>query len=61
MIEQGDEPREHLYANAARFRSGMTKLGFKLAGADHPIIPVMLGDAALAQEMAQRCWSAASM
>ena len=46
--------RERLYANAARFRASMTKLGFKLAGADHPIIPVMLGDAALAQEMAAR-------
>ena len=54
MIEQGGELRERLYANAARFRSGMTKLGFKLAGADHPIIPVMLGDAALAQQMAQK-------
>jgi glycine C-acetyltransferase len=30
----------------------MTRLGFKLAGAGHPIIPVMLGDAALAQNMA---------
>ncbi len=30
----------------ARFRAQMTKLGFTLAGADHPIIPVMLGDAA---------------
>ena len=52
IIEQGGALREKLYANAARFRSGMTKLGFTLAGADHPIIPVMLGDAALAQEMA---------
>ena len=43
-----------LYANAARFRSEMGKLGFTLAGADHPIIPVMLGDASLAQEMAAR-------
>ena len=34
-----------LYDNARRFRAQMTKLGFKLAGADHPIIPVMLGDA----------------
>ncbi len=32
----------------------MTKLGFTLAGADHPIIPVMLGEATLAQEMASR-------
>ncbi|HWK67543.1 MAG TPA: glycine C-acetyltransferase [Rhizobiaceae bacterium] len=54
MIRQGDTLRERLYANADRFRSGMTKLGFKLAGADHPIIPVMLGDATLAQRMAER-------
>lgn len=54
MIRQGDGLREALYSNADRFRSGMTKLGFKLAGADHPIIPVMLGDATLAQQMAER-------
>ena len=54
MIENGDGLRERLYANARRFRDGMTKLGFTLAGADHPIIPVMLGDATLAQKMAER-------
>ncbi|MER8779361.1 glycine C-acetyltransferase [Mesorhizobium sp. M0977] len=54
MIRHGDALRQRLYANAARFRSEMGKLGFTLAGADHPIIPVMLGDAALAQEMAAR-------
>ncbi|WP_394891181.1 glycine C-acetyltransferase [Mesorhizobium sp. AaZ16] len=54
MVAAGDGLRKKLYDNAARFRSGMTKLGFELAGAGHPIIPVMLGDAALAQEMAQR-------
>ena len=54
MIDRGDALRERLYANAGHFREKMTKLGFKLAGADHPIIPVMLGDAALAQEMAAR-------
>ncbi len=54
IIEHGDALRRHLYANAARFRAEMAKLGFTLAGADHPIIPVMLGDAALAQEMAAR-------
>jgi glycine C-acetyltransferase len=54
MIDRGDVLRERLYANAGHFREKMTKLGFKLAGADHPIIPVMLGDAALAQEMAAR-------
>ncbi|CAN7691157.1 glycine C-acetyltransferase [Mesorhizobium sp. LjNodule214] len=54
MIRHGDALRRRLYDNAARFRSEMGKLGFTLAGADHPIIPVMLGDAALAQEMAAR-------
>ncbi|TPI13965.1 glycine C-acetyltransferase [Mesorhizobium sp. B4-1-3] len=54
LIRHGDALRERLYANADRFRSKMRKLGFTLAGADHPIIPVMLGDAALAQEMAAR-------
>jgi glycine C-acetyltransferase len=53
MIDKGDALRKRLYENAARFRAGMTKLGFKLAGADHPIIPVMLGEATLAQQMAQ--------
>ncbi|RUY26979.1 glycine C-acetyltransferase [Mesorhizobium sp. M7A.F.Ca.US.001.04.1.1] len=52
IIERGDGLRERLYENAQRFRSGMDKLGFTLAGADHPIIPVMIGDAALASQMA---------
>jgi glycine C-acetyltransferase len=54
LIADGAALRERLYANAAQFRAGMSTLGFKLAGADHPIIPVMLGDATLAQEMAQK-------
>ena len=54
MIGEGGALREKLYANAERFRSGMGELGFTLAGANHPIIPVMLGDATLAQEMAAR-------
>lgn len=54
LIGNGDALRQRLDANAARFRSEMGKLGFTLAGADHPIIPVMLGDATLAQEMAAR-------
>jgi glycine C-acetyltransferase len=54
LIEHGDGLRKKLTANADRFRSSMTKLGFTLAGADHPIIPVMLGDAALAQQMAAK-------
>jgi glycine C-acetyltransferase len=54
LIEEGDALRQRLYANAARFRDSMTKAGFTLAGAGHPIIPVMLGDAALAQQMAAK-------
>ena len=54
LVENGDALRRRLFNNAARFRDGMTKLGFTLAGADHPIIPVMLGDARIASEMADR-------
>ncbi|MEO3998226.1 glycine C-acetyltransferase [Mesorhizobium sp. CAU 1732] len=54
MIDDGDGLRQKLYGNAEHFRSAMTDAGFKLAGADHPIIPVMIGDAALAGEMAAR-------
>jgi glycine C-acetyltransferase len=52
LIDNGDALRNRLSANAALFRSEMTKLGFTLAGEGHPIIPVMLGDAKLAQDMA---------
>ncbi|MFN3766611.1 MAG: aminotransferase class I/II-fold pyridoxal phosphate-dependent enzyme, partial [Aliihoeflea sp.] len=54
MVENGDALRRHLGDNAARFRAGMKKAGFTLAGADHPIIPVMLGDAQVAKDMADR-------
>jgi glycine C-acetyltransferase len=50
--EEGDQLRERLFANAARFRSGMAAAGFDLLPGEHPIIPVMLGDAKLAQQMA---------
>ncbi|KAJ2781768.1 hypothetical protein H4R18_002681 [Coemansia javaensis] len=43
-----------LWANAARFRSRMEAAGFALAGKDHAIIPVMLGDARVAARMAER-------
>jgi glycine C-acetyltransferase len=54
MIAGGSELRARLQANTDQFRSEMTRLGFTLGGADHPIIPVMLGDAALAQAFAAR-------
>lgn len=54
LIDNGDALRQRLYANADLFRTEMTKLGFTLAGEGHAIIPVMLGDATLAQDMASR-------
>ncbi len=54
LLEDGDELRSRLRENAASFRVQMEDAGFTLAGADHPIIPVMLGDARLATEMAER-------
>ncbi|GLW39825.1 2-amino-3-ketobutyrate coenzyme A ligase [Pectobacterium carotovorum subsp. carotovorum] len=53
LLEQGGELRERLWANARLFREKMTAAGFTLAGADHAIIPVMLGEAQLAQDFAQ--------
>lgn len=46
--------RARLHNNAARFRKGMSDLGFDLKPGEHPIIPVMLGDAKLASDMADR-------
>ncbi|MEZ5175215.1 MAG: glycine C-acetyltransferase [Acidimicrobiia bacterium] len=52
LLEGSAELRTRVADNATRFRAGMEASGFTLAGADHPIIPVMLGDARLATEMA---------
>ncbi|MEN8040870.1 MAG: glycine C-acetyltransferase [Actinomycetota bacterium] len=54
LLQESGELRTKLTANADRFRSGMEAAGFTLAGEGHPIIPVMLGDAKLATEMANR-------
>lgn len=54
MLSEGDALREQLNDNSRYFREKMTQAGFTLAGADHAIIPVMLGDAKLASEMADR-------
>ena len=54
LIADLPELRAQLKANAARFRAGLTQLGFELRGGEHPIIPVMLGDATLAGRMADR-------
>ncbi|QNL18831.1 glycine C-acetyltransferase [Hyphobacterium sp. CCMP332] len=54
MVADGDDLRARLFENAKRFRKGMTEAGFDLLPGEHPIIPVMLGDAALSQKMANR-------
>ena len=52
LVEDGDALRTQLFENAAYWRAGLTDLGFDLLPGAHPIIPVMLGEAHLAQEMA---------
>lgn len=54
MIAEGVELRTRLWRNSEHFRRRMSDAGFTLAGKDHPIIPVMLGDAKLANQMAER-------
>ena len=52
LAEEGDALRAQLFANAAHWRAGLEALGFTLLKGEHPIIPVMLGEAQLAQDMA---------
>jgi len=52
LAKNGDALRDRLFANAKRFRAGMSAAGFDLLDGEHPIIPIMLGDAKLAQDMA---------
>ena len=52
LLEQGNELRAKLGDNANYFREKMTALGFELLPGEHPIIPVMLGDASLAKQFA---------
>ena len=52
LVAQGDDLRAALRANASFFRAQLTHLGFRLIPGEHPIIPVMLGEASLATSMA---------
>lgn len=54
LVEQGDDRRARLFENARYWRKGLTDMGFDLLDGEHPIIPVMLGEAQLAQDMADR-------
>ena len=57
LLADGDELRQQLKTNANYFREQMEAAGFTCAGADHAIIPVMLGDAKVASDMANRLLS----
>lgn len=52
LLEESNSLRKKLHENSAYFRKEMTDRGFTLVPGHHPIIPVMLGDAALAQRFA---------
>ena len=54
LLESSDMLRKKLHENSLYFRQKMSNLGFKLVPGNHPIIPVMLGDAKLAQEFAKK-------
>jgi len=53
-LSSSTELRDRLERNTTYFRDGMTKAGFKINPGDHPIVPIMLGDAKVAVEMADR-------
>lgn len=52
LVEAGDDLRARLFDNTTYWRTGLENLGFDLLPGEHPIVPVMLGDARLSQEMA---------
>ena len=54
ILESSDHLRTKLRENSAYFRGEMTKLGFQLVPGEHPIIPVMLGEATLAQRFSEK-------
>ena len=54
QVRGGDYLRRKLVENSAYWRAGLTELGFRLLPGEHPIIPVMLGDARLASKMSER-------
>lgn len=57
LVEKGDSLREKLQKNTKRFRDKMVKAGFTILPGTHPIVPVMLGDAKIAQQYARELLS----
>jgi glycine C-acetyltransferase len=54
LITRSTELRDRLEANTRHFRAAMAQAGFNIVPGEHPIVPIMLGDAALAGRMAER-------
>jgi glycine C-acetyltransferase len=54
LLESSPELRERVHDNARHFRGRMQELGFSLLPGEHPIIPIMLGDAPLAVALAEK-------
>lgn len=54
LLEESTELADRVKENSAYFRSAMEQTGFTIAGKDHPITPVMLGDAALSQRFSKK-------
>ena len=57
LLEHGSDLRERVHRNAARFRTGMAAAGFDLLPGEHPIVPVMFGDAVVASAVADALWA----
>jgi glycine C-acetyltransferase len=54
ILSRSTELQDRLMENTRHFRAGMTARGFRIRPGEHPIVPIMLGDAALAQKVAAR-------
>ncbi|MGI9484272.1 MAG: glycine C-acetyltransferase [Hyphomicrobiales bacterium] len=54
IVEAGHDLRAQLFENSNYWRKGLSDLGFELLPGEHPIVPVMLGDARLSQDMAAK-------
>jgi len=54
LLSRSTELRDRLAQNTRRFRIGMAERGFDIPDSEHPIVPIMLGDASLAAQMAER-------
>jgi glycine C-acetyltransferase len=57
LVARSPQLRERLWANTARFRAAMTEAGFDVVAGTHPIVPVMMGDAAVAARFAEGLWA----